>query len=847
MKIKLSNLASLMALGLSILGAAGCSKSLDTVFRANLPPEVRLTQAPVNSQDQYFYAYRMNWVGYDPDGRVDHFVIAVDPPRPDSVNLALKYANGQPVWAPTNKNEQIIFFRCTTPDSAGSAFLNATDFHTFAIAAVDDKGMLSRPVWRSFFSFTQAPFVFIENPSPNSVFTPIVTPVVRISWRGVDPDGQFTTKPVKYRFRLFGQHNPDFPALPDFVSYVQSSPNFLRDVYAPLFGPSDKCPTCTAWDSSSADTTQVQYTNLVPDQLYIFAVTGFDEAGAYDPVFSTNTNLLRFAVTFAGTLGPQICMFNEFFNFCYQTGGYANDPTRYFNVEVPEGQAVTFNWFAIPPEGADIRRYRWVLDLQDLTDDTPRTNELTDVSHWSAYSILSISATVGPFSIDPSPDHLFFIEAEDNNGLRSLGIIHFTVVRATFENQVLFVDDTRLTPDSVNPSTNPPQYDPPRGTWPTAAELDTFFFAKGGNPWQGYPAGSVSPGGVFNGYPFSTAAIAGAAPDTMGTRGILSGIVPLARLGKYKIVIWYTDDVGATYTGSPIELLAPITSLRLMSQPGQPSTISTYLKQGGKVWMFGGGAAYATLVSWGKRNTPNDDWTNTDLELIPGRFMYDFPHWQSSVAIRPARQAVINTTDWSPFPNAAPGRGWSGHGLDHTLSMPDYNVLVNNTRANMQLLGPRTCGSDPPPPQRFCNSFYLVTAYPAEFIGRVPPNASPPNFIREDADPNPDVFREESTLDTLYLGIGGSMPGALPVMTYYHGFQTPQMVFSGFPLWYFQRKQVIEMVDFVMQRIFGLPRDPTAPRGPNVPMRARPVQQAVTMKANPLTSSRTTTVTPSRR
>ena len=40
-------------------------------------------------------------------------------------------------------------------------------------------------------------------------------------------------------------------------------------------------------------------------------------------------------------------------------------------------------------------------------------------------------------------------------------------------------------------------------------------------------------------------------------------------------------------------------------------------------------------------------------------------------------------------------------------------------------------------------------------------------------------------------------------MTYYHGFQSPQMVFCGFPLWFFQRAQVVELSDFVLQDIFG--------------------------------------------
>jgi hypothetical protein len=795
MRTQLARIARAAATGILLLFAGGCSHKLDTVFRDNMIPEVRLTQAPVSTQDKYFYAYRMNWVGYDPDGRIDHYLIAVDPDRPDSIATS-----GPRAWTSTVKNEEVIFFKANTPDSS-TGFATANEYHTFAIAAVDNQGALSKPVWRTFFSFTQAPIVFIDAPAPNAVFTPIVTPTVRIHWRGIDPDGQFSTKPVKYRFRLFGGHNPDFPGIQDFVSFVISNPNFIRNVYAPTFGPSDKCPTCTAWDSSNADTTEIQYTNLVPSQYYLFAVTGFDEAGAYDPIFSPSSNLLKFYVTYAGTNGPQICMFNDFFNFCYTGGGYANDPTRYYNLEVPAGQPVTFYWIAIPPPGADMRRYRWSLDLQDLTDETPRTNEQTDWYHWSTYSLQNISGTVGPF-VNNGEDHLFFIEAEDNNGLKSLGIIHFTVVKATFERDILFVDDTRLTPDRLIAG-NPPTLASPSGTWPSAAELDTFFFAKGGFNWQGYPAGSLSQRGIFDGYPFRTDNLP---PDTLGTRGIISGIVPLARLGRYKTVVWYIDGTGATYTKTPADLIEPMTSLRFMSQPGQPSTISTYMKQGGRVWMFGGAAVYATLVAWDKRNTPTDDWTNADLELIPGRFVYDFPHWQSAVASRPgARQAQLNTPDFASWDNAAMGRDWSSQGINRNLSQPNYGRLINNPL--MQVLNGRTCGTDPPSALRQCNSFYLAPSYDAEYIGRNPQFGSVPNFIREDASTNPDVTNDQSTLDTLYLAAGGSVPGKLPVMTYYHGFQSPQMVFCGFPLWFFQRAQVQELSDFVLQEIFGYTRN----------------------------------------
>jgi hypothetical protein len=796
-----------LALGLLALLASGCAPKLDEVFRDNLPPEVRLTQAPVSATDPYFYAYRMNWVGFDPDGRVDYFLIAVDPPDPASPPR-----DGTPdsVWQRSNKNEEVILFRATQPDTVTTVVTRATDFHTFAVAAVDNKHSVSTPVWRSFNAYTICPFVRIDSPRPNTVFIPIVTPVVRIQWSGVDPDGVTHTKPIKYKFKLFRPGDPDFPVGSDPVKTLLEDPRQIRWKYAPTFGPNPNCPTCAYWDSTPADTTEFQYTNLIPGDTYLFAVTGFDEAGAYDPEFVYGSNLLQFQVSLAGTQGPTICMFNEFFNFCYDSGGYPNDPSRYVNVEVPAGdlptprpdQAVTFNWYAVPPIGADIRRYRWVLDLQDLSDETPRTNELTDWYHWSAYSLTTTSATVGPF-VNNGESHLFYIEAEDNTGLRSLGIIHFTVVRATFENAMLFVKDTRLPLDQKSSGLGGP-YDLPSGRWPSSAELDTFFFAQGGKPWREYPGTAVTVPGIFSGYP---GVRPGQHVDTLGTRGIPSGLVPLATLGKYRLVVWYTDDIGATYSSQPSDVISPITSLRLMSSPGNPSTISTYLKQGGKLWLFGGGAAAATLSPWNKRNTNPDEFTNTpDAELIPGRFMYDFAHWQSAVSVgRVGSYAFLNIPDLFPpwGATAAPGRGWTNQGVDHDLNQPDYTRLSDFANG-IPFLEPRTCATDPPSPVRICDSFYLVSTYPAEFMGTL--SSAGANFIREDADPDPDRYREESTLDTLYFTAGGTAPYGRPVMTYYHGFQTQQVVFCGFPIWFFQRAEVQKLADFVLQDIFGLDR-----------------------------------------
>ena len=67
-----------------------------------------------------------------------------------------------------------------------------------------------------------------------------------------------------------------------------------------------------------------------------------------------------------------------------------------------------------------------------------------------------------------------------------------------------------------------------------------------------------------------------------------------------------------------------------------------------------------------------------------------------------------------------------------------------------------------------------------------------------------------SVLDTLYHTAGGEAGSGWPVMTIYHGSQAPLFVFSGFPVWYFQRQQGIELVDFVLQRVWGMTRRPVA-------------------------------------
>ena len=96
MKPKRIPCAALGAASLGALALMGCSTPLRHLLLPNQPPTVRLTAAPIDTTGRYFYSYILDWVGFDPDGRVDHYLYAVDPP--DS-------AGRDTAWVVTRSNE----------------------------------------------------------------------------------------------------------------------------------------------------------------------------------------------------------------------------------------------------------------------------------------------------------------------------------------------------------------------------------------------------------------------------------------------------------------------------------------------------------------------------------------------------------------------------------------------------------------------------------------------------------------------------------------------------------------------------------------------------------------------
>lgn len=730
-------------LALLFLGALGlaCSRQAPLSLGPNQRPTLELTQAPVNVTQPFFYGYELRWAGYDVDGAIAYFRYAIDPPTPP---------NSDTVWVTTKENRKSFLFHADKVDTTTDR--TAEGFHTIVLEAVDDRGAFSAPVARSFTSFTIAPTVQVTNPVPNHLLPPQLGPSFRMSWKGDDPDGRGTNRPVQYKFKLFSDGNNEF----DFLTLLVN-PDSLRRRYAPRF---------SEWDSVGGDTTAVDFRNMVPGRKYVAVVVAFDEVGAYSPVMNFDVNMLYFTVNLAGLLGPKLSVFNESFFFTYPSGGFSLDPALYIRTESAAGRAAHFGWFGTTPVGMFVTGYRWMLD-GNVGDDTPRTDESSEFFRWSRWSPLATSVDLPPFNPSGvSESHFLYIEAKDNLDQVSLAIVLFTVVRPVFDKELLFVDDTRLLPDKRLVTGC---VDRPRGVWPTAAELDTFFFAVGNQPWRCYPTGTRSPVGIFQGYAF----------DTLGTRFLPQGTITLQQLAHYRHIVWYTDFKASLASNEPNLTIDPMSELRWLTLPGKSNPLGTWVSQGGQLWMFGGGTASALQRNFERPGSAADVYSSLEGELGPGRFMYDVFAWRSEITARTFAQARKPS-----------------HPIGRSSDSPDYSALPD-------YLFEKSLDTDP------IDKFAPFRSSQSDFYqgAAVGEGLTLPNEVVEDRDPRPDVVRQESVLDTVYESVAGQLGSGKPVMTVWHGGTTGErQVFSGFQLWYWRRDDQITIADWVLQYLWGIPR-----------------------------------------
>jgi len=743
MRTRVRIVAVLALVGFALV--AGCGRKLvSLVSIGNQPPTVRMTVERPQPLERTRVSRDVSWTATDLDGRVDHYLVSLNPASVDRVDES---------WHAVLETRRAVVARLSA-SAALEANPQPKQLQVVSVRAVDDQGAASAPSYLAFWNENVAPSVKITSPNPSSLTIAYLPSTFRITWAGFDPDGPNPNHLEKYKYRLIPEGDPDY----DLILSPHGGPDSLIRRSAPGFA---------TWDSLPGDSLGHTFRGLAHEQQLVFVITGFDAAGDYDPILSFYKNVLRIRVS-AVDVGPRLTFTNPWFQYTFIRPSAEPDSFNVVGMDALADQPVPMLWIGTAQLGAQVASYRWAVDIQDIHDETPRHGR-HDLDHWSAWSATATSATIpAPRGPHTSPTRQLYVEASDNVGFVSLAIVRIQYFRPEPNRDLLIVNDTRLTPDMMMRTKRDLRL--PSGAWPTAAELDTFLFARGGMPWLGYIGKYFSSPGILAGYDY----------DTLGTRGALTNDpVPISVLSQYRHVVWMVDADGAGYTGGGA--FNPMTALRLMTQPNHENVLALYIMSGGQVWLLGGGAGLAATANLD--NPTNGKGTFSDLELKPGVFMYDYPHWRSGFTGFSTGAELMRTAGGAAVPGLPPG-------LDR-----------------------RTPATDPLPPLRSVQEFYFSTVH-VEYI-----NA--PNSILENPREKGDRSAFVPVLDTLY---SAASDASRPCMTIYRGGDNAPVIFSGFDLWSFTRSQCVQIVDAVLQQRWGLTRSATVAATANeVNRRQRPL------------------------
>ena len=602
---------------------------------------------------------------------------------------------------------------------------------------------------------------------------PVITPTsFTATWTGADPEAP-NGVPTGYWLRLVTANEVN-PANPLGITQ-EILQGFLEN---------DLATNRTAW-IETADLRRT-LSNLSPQTLYYFAVAAKDAGGgpgAVESTFSPDRNVLQFWPSLS-QFGPDMIVFNSFFYFRKRT--VSLDPTPWITVPLRAGEAMDVNWSGQPDRGTSLDGFRWALDIADVTDETPRRNA-NDLEHWSAWSLTTISTTVGPFPpADAKKDgHRLYIEARDSFDRRNLFVVGIdTWHKPTRSADLLLVDDMYGTPTERTPDGAIPY----KGAYPMEAEQDSFYNAVGGFPDSLRILGTPSQPGGGPGALSEPGAFAGFDYDTLDYR--LWPEESISVLNRYRAVAWYTNQQSAARDGSKFGSTTPRTALRAMNRAQALNSLSVYVAGGGKLWLFGDGATTAIANGYWSRiafsGAPRVPYTSGDDPrvdiLIPGDFLYDFCHLRSQLSTAGTFQTALTQDQQlqyaTPFlPEFVGSRA--------ERSAQRWNGLPRLTLSAFR-------GASPDPATRSVNLTWVISA---------------PLSIVEGTGRN-----SYSVLDTLYL-CGARRPDpdhvlvppsdGFPNAVDYHGSEHGEVVWFGFPLYYFERSQARQVVATVM-RAFGI-------------------------------------------
>jgi hypothetical protein len=245
-------------------------------------------------------------------------------------------------------------------------------------------------------SGNQLPQATIVSPAPNINFPIVQGTPIRFEWTGEDVDGHLR----EYQYRVFGPHNPDFPSILDFVSYLQANPVQVLSYYDSV--------KWAGWEhlqvkkDTQASATYSGFPHSAT--IYAFVVVAIDNRGAHDATLSRDRNLILFSIA-PRLESPSLTFVGPF--------GQATIPSEADGEVVVPVPAVPppfqVSWFATPTPGTAIEGY--------LSNPLPGLIQPT-----------SLADTTATIPLPPPGNYLgsLSVEVQFDSGKRALYTLHFS-------------------------------------------------------------------------------------------------------------------------------------------------------------------------------------------------------------------------------------------------------------------------------------------------------------------------------------------------------------------------------------------------------------------------------------
>jgi hypothetical protein len=380
----------------------------------NQKPQVHLTNGPVEG-DTVSYQVHFYWLGYDEDGKVDYYEVALLPGNPIGFDPA--DTTGLDKWTKIYSTDTLLIVEASDYDTTVTINLALYGLydktHTFFLRAVDNRGMRSEVVSRSFTAYTLAPTVLITyptNPSPGS--SQFLANRVTFFWEGKDPiDSPWNYQGVE-SVRYFCKQ---------YYGYTVEDMNREPERFEPWWSP---------WIATDAPEDSGLTTIVGDDEFlqigrdYIFAVQAMDDAGAVTSIFSKHNNVRHFYVL--EPTGPLVTYYEPILG----TGNFIGTNYRPVVYDVPAGFPMNFSWSGdASMYGGVVQSYRYGWDVVDVNDP----------AEWDCSPSPYVKSA--PTARFYSGVHTLFIEALDDYGAITIAQIEIDVITASMDRNLLWVDD----------------------------------------------------------------------------------------------------------------------------------------------------------------------------------------------------------------------------------------------------------------------------------------------------------------------------------------------------------------------------------------------------------------------